>query len=68
MLNDRDITRRDILVAGLTLPVSLQLFLASGVCAATVGVLPFLDDKADSNTITEDEDKIIPFDLTRLTS
>ncbi len=67
-MNERDITRRDLLVAGLTLPVSLQLFLASGAHAATVGVLPFLDDKADPNTITEAEDKIIPFDLTRLTS
>lgn len=67
-MDERDITRRDLLVAGLTLPVSLQLFLASGARAATAGILPFLDDKLNPNTITENKDKIIPFDLTRLTS
>ena len=66
-MNDQFITRRNFLVAGLTLPVFLKLFSASGARATKVGVLPFLDDKTDPNTITATEDKIIPFDLTRLT-
>ncbi len=61
------LTRRDILIGGLALPFSLQFLLTSGARASTIGALPFLDDKRHSNTITEDEDKIVPFDLTRLT-
>ncbi len=67
-MNDQFITRRNFLAAGLTLPVSLQLLFASGARATKVGVLPFLDDKPHPNTITEDKDKIISFDLTRLTN
>ena len=66
--SDAMTTRRDILRHGLALPFSLQALFASGTRAATVGVLPFLDDKLNPSTVTADEDKIIPFDLTRLTS
>ncbi len=61
-------SRRDVLLQGLALPSTLQLLFTSGVHAATVGVVPFLDDKPNPSTITEHADKIIPFDLTRLTS
>ena len=66
---ERDkLTRRDVLVRGLSFPVFLRVLHSSSVRASIVDSLPFLDDKPNPNTITEDGDKIIPFDLARLTS
>lgn len=66
-MNNQSITRRNFLAAGITLPVSLRLFSASGARASTVAALHFLDDKRNPSTITENKEKIVPFDLTRLT-
>jgi len=57
-----------VLSGGIALPFALQALLDSEVQGTVLGPIPFLDDRANPNTITEDADTIIPFDLTRLKS